>query len=155
MTTVWRSPLTHNTLYDIDHIFEKEGGRDLFDKFMEVGAWRGLLDSDCDEWHKSPVGKKWVVLQEILKASNITLNELLDLYINDCVFHKIQYRLTSLVTALHSYALVFVEAREVLIHRAKTKNELDWKTWASQWWDGKPDKINRSIDEPFEPSLQF
>lgn len=150
------SPITRNTLYDIDFIYED---KTLPERLLSAGGWRGIFDSDSDEWHKIPIGSKWVLIQEIIKAADITFDRLIDLYINDCLLHNVQYRLPALATALHSYAIVFMEARNVLIARAKKQEhgnaQIDWKTWASQWWDGRPEKVNRSIDEPFEPSLQL
>ena len=157
--TTYNAPVTRNTLYDIEFIYED---RTLSCRLLSAGGWRGVFDADADEWHRLPVGGKWVLIQEIIKAANITFDRLITLYINDCYLHNVQYRLTSLAPAVHSYAIVFMEARNVLIARAKQSANfqeptIDWKTWASQWcqFDNTPERINRFIDEPFEPSLQL
>ena len=148
--TTYYAPVTKNTLYDFDWIWKDQ---EFQSKFMQAGAWRGLFDSDADEWHRVPVGHKWTVIAEILSVTNLKFDQLITLYINDCRLHNVEYRLQSLVTAVHSYALVFMEAREVLVSRAKSSSDsIDWKTWASQWWDGKPEKNIRSLNEPFEIS---
>lgn len=131
--------------------------QDLFKALINVGGWRGLFDNCGDEFNKGTIAEKWAVIQELKDFCECDLDELLTLYMTDCILSiDREHCVISVPATLYYYGCHYTEAREVLIKRAtqQSKDDTDfvnWKIWASKWFVGPADRVRR-IDEPFEQS---
>ena len=124
----------------------------MFDCLASEWWWKWHCSHSKEKYQgelpKEAIEEKWEMIQKIKEFCECTLDELISLYLKSCKSPHRRYRIDAVPLSIYHYAEYYEEARQILKNRAKTEPDL-WAIYSDKW-----SKVNRLINEPFEPSLE-